>query len=188
MSRSRLSPAETRAIEARLLAGESVAAVAASLGRSRQALARIKGALDRDQAQRLSVKLNIRVTVDEHAAFRTVAEAGGLTVSEAVRHLVRQASNLLAIHADELQAIAEARRDLCAVGNNLNQIARLGAAGKLAWRPGDSAVVREVGSRVDDLVEVIVHLLAALRSKQAIGPAFGQDAFERGRMQEVAGQ
>ena len=124
MPRSRLTSAETAAIKARLLAGESVAAVARSMGRSRQALSRIKGSLDRKEVRRLSVKLNIRITEDEHAAFQAVAEASGLTVSEAVRHLVRQASDRLAIQADELDAIVAARRELSAVGNNLNQIAR----------------------------------------------------------------
>ena len=112
MPRSRLTSTETAAITARLLAGESVSAVARSMGRSRQALSRIKGSLDRKEVRRLSVKLNIRITEDEHAAFQAVAEASGLTVSEAVRHLVRQASDRLAIQADELDAIASARREL----------------------------------------------------------------------------
>lgn len=47
-------PTETAAITARLLAGESVAAVARSMGRSRQALSRIKGSLDRKEVRRLS--------------------------------------------------------------------------------------------------------------------------------------
>ncbi len=76
--------------------------MARSMGRSRQALSRIKGSLDRKEVRRLSVKLNIRITEDEHAAFQAVAEANGLTVSEAVRHLVRQASDRLAIQADEM--------------------------------------------------------------------------------------
>lgn len=169
MPRSRLTSAETTAITARLLAGESVAAVARSMGRSRQALSRIKGSLDRKEVRRLSVKLNIRITEDEHAAFQAVAEASGLTVSEAVRHLVRQASDRLAIQADELDAIAAARRELSAVGNNLNQIARLAAVGRLTWSARDAALVRKVGARVDDLVEEVVHLLSALRAKQGLG-------------------
>jgi antitoxin component of RelBE/YafQ-DinJ toxin-antitoxin module len=169
MPRSRLTTAETAAIKARLLAGESVAAVARSMGRSRQALSRIKGSLDRKEVRRLSVKLNIRITEDEHASFQTVAEASGLTVSEAVRHLVRQAiSDRLAIQADELDAIAAARRELSAVGNNLNQIARLGAVGRLTWNARDAALVRKLGARVDDLVEEVVHLLSALRAKQGL--------------------
>jgi antitoxin component of RelBE/YafQ-DinJ toxin-antitoxin module len=168
MPRSRLTTAETAAIKARLLAGESVAAVARSMGRSRQALSRIKGSLDRKEVRRLSVKLNIRITEDEHSAFQAVAEASGLTVSEAVRHLVRQASDRLAIQADELDAIAAARRELSAVGNNLNQIARLGAVGRLTWNARDAALVRKLGARVDDLVEEVVHLLSALRAKQGL--------------------
>lgn len=160
MPRSRFRPEEIAAIQARLAAGESVAAIAASLGRSRQSLARIKGALDRQAARRLDVTVTVRLTHEERAGFLAVAEARGLTVSEAIRHLVRQASGRLALQADELTAIAAARRELSAVGNNLNQLARLGAAGKLNWNPGDSALLRKVAGRVDDLSEEVVALLA----------------------------
>ena len=147
MPRSRLSSAETAAIKARLLAGESVAAVARSMGRSRQALSRIKGSLDRKEVRRLSVKLNIRITEDEHAAFQAVAEASGLTVSEAVRHLVRQASGLLALRSDEQAALAAARRELSSVGTNLNQLARLGAHDLDRERAGvvDQRIAARVG-------------------------------------------
>jgi hypothetical protein len=60
-----------------------------------QALSRIKRNLDRKEVRRLSVKLNIRITEDEHAAFQAVSEASGLTVYEATRHLIRQASHRL---------------------------------------------------------------------------------------------
>ena len=168
MPHRRLSAAEIAAIQARLSAGESVAAIAASLGRSRQSLARIKGAMDRHTAGRLDVKLNTRVTAAERAAFQAVAKASGLTVSEAVRHLVKQAGGLLAIHANELAAVSNARRELAAVGNNLNQLARLGASGKLKWTPGDTATVRKVAARVDTLSEDIVVLLSALGGHQAL--------------------
>ena len=168
MPRLRLSAAEVTVLQARFAAGESVAAVAASLGRSRQSLARIKGAMDRHQARRLDVKLNIRVTQGERAAFQAVAEASGLTVSEAVRHLVKQASGLLVLQADELAAISAARRELAAVGNNLNQLARLGASGKLKWNPGDTTLVRKVAARVDEISEGIVLLVSALGSHQAL--------------------
>ena len=161
MPKHRLDAGEAAAIQARFAAGESVSAVAASLGRSRQSLARIKGAMDRHQARRLDVKLNIRITQGEQAAFQAVAEAHGLTVSEAIRHLVKQASSLLSLQADELSGVSAARRELAAVGNNLNQLARLGASGKLGWKPGDAALLRRVGTRVDDVSEAIVLLLAA---------------------------
>jgi antitoxin component of RelBE/YafQ-DinJ toxin-antitoxin module len=77
------------------------------------------------------VKLNIRITDNEYAAFQAVAEASGLMVSDALRHLVRQASDRLAIWVDEFDVIAAVRRKLSAVGNNLNQIARLGMVGRL---------------------------------------------------------
>lgn len=168
MPRRRLSADEIAFAEARLAAGESVAAVSAAMGRSRQSLSRIKGAMDQSQSRRLDVKLNLRLTEAERSAFQTVAEANGLTVSEAARHLVRQASGLLALQAKELAGISAARRELSAVGSNLNQLARLGASGKLVWKSGDSALIRKVAARVDDLSEGLVTLFTALGSHRAL--------------------
>jgi len=169
MPRSRLEDAERTAAEARLAAGESVAHVALALGRSRQSLARIKAAMDRRTTGRLDVTLTVRLALAERAALQTAAEAHGLTVSEAIRHLVRQASGLLALRSDEQAALAAARRELSSVGTNLNQLARLGAGGRLKWNPGDSALLRKVLGRVDDLAEKVVGLVAAAGSAEGLG-------------------
>lgn len=161
MPRSRFTDAERTAAEARLAAGESVAQVALALGRSRQSLARIKSAMDRQSMGRLDVTLTVRLALEERAALQKAAEAHGLSVSEAIRHLVRQASGLLALRLDEQTALAAARRELSSVGTNLNQLARLGAGGRLKWNPGDSALLRKVLVRVDDLAEQVVGLIAA---------------------------
>jgi len=179
MPRQRLSQDEIAFAEARLKSGESVAAVARAMGRSRQSLSRLKGALDRDHAQRLEVNLITRVTAEERASFQAVARAKGLTVSEALRHLVKQANGHLALQADELAGVAAARRELSAIGSNLNQLARLGAIGKLNWNPGDAALVRKVATRVDDLSEGLVLLFAALGSNRGMTTDQGTAVLSR---------
>ena len=169
MPRPRFPDAERTAAEARLAAGESLAQVAAALGRSRQSLARIKAAMDRRTTGRLDVTLTVRLSLEERAALQTAAEAHGLTVSEAMRHLVRQASGLLALRSDEQAALADARRELSSVGTNLNQLARLGAGGRLKWNPGDSALLRKVLGRVDDLAEHVVGLVAIAGRPEGLG-------------------
>ena len=169
MPRSRLSYTERTAAQARLAAGESVAQVAAALGRSRQSLARIKAAMDRRTTGRLDVTLTVRLSLEERAALQAAAEAHGLTVSEAMRHLVRQASGLLALRSDEQEALAAARRELSSVGTNLNQLARLGASGRLKWNPGDSDLLRKVLGRVDELAEHVVGLVAAAGRPEGLG-------------------
>ncbi len=171
MPRSRFSDAERAAAEARLAAGESVAQVALALGRPRQSLARIKAAMDRRSIGRLDVTLTVRLALEERAALQTAAEAHGLTVSEAMRHLVGQARGLLALRSDEQAALAAARRELSSVGTNLNQLARLGAGGRLKWNPGDSALLRKVLARVDDLAEQVVDFVAAAGRPAGLGPA-----------------
>ena len=70
----------------------------------------------------------------------------------------------------EIEAIAAARRDLAAVGNNLNQLARLGAVGRLHWKAGDAALVRKVAARVDDLVDEVVGLIAEAQGRASFDP------------------
>lgn len=169
MPRSRFTDAERTAAEARLATGESVAQVAKAFGRSRQSLARIKAAMDRRSMGRLDVTLTVRLALEERAALQTAAEAHGLTVSEAIRHLARQASGLLALRSDEQDALATARRELSSLGTNLNQLARLGAGGRLKWNPGDSALLRKVLDRVDDLAEQVVGLVAVASRPVGLG-------------------
>ena len=78
MPRQRLSLDEIDFAEARLKAGESVAAVAKAMGRSRQSLSRLKGTIDRGQAQRLDVNLITRVTENERATFQVLIATHGI--------------------------------------------------------------------------------------------------------------
>lgn len=170
MNGSRLTDDDRDRIRARLAAGETVGAVARALGRHRQTVSRVKEDLDRQDGTRLAVKLNFRVTEAEHAHLLAAIRATDLTVSEAIRHLVRQATSLLALQSPEIEALAAARRDLAAVGNNLNQLARLGAVGRLHWKAGDAALVRKVAARVDDLVDEVVGLIAEAQGRASFDP------------------
>jgi transposase-like protein len=174
MNGSRLSDDDRARIRARLAAGENVGAVARDLGRHRQTVSRVKEDLERQDGTRLAVKLNFRVTEAEHAHLLAAIRSSDLTVSEAIRHLVRQATSLLALQSPEIEAITAARRDLAAVGNNLNQLARLGAVGRLHWKAGDAALVRKVAARVDDLVDEVVGLIAEAQGRACFDPAVAQ--------------
>lgn len=174
MNGSRLSEDDRARTRARLAAGETVGAVARALGRHRQTVSRIKMETDRQDGTRLAVKLNFRVTEAEHAHLLAAIRPTDLTVSEAIRHLVRQATWLLALQSAEIEALAATRRDLAAVGNNLNQLARLGAVGRLHWKAGDGALVRKVAARVDDLVDEVVGLIAEAQGRASFDPVASQ--------------
>src|SRR3990167_6112670 len=94
MNGSRLSDADLARIRARLAAGENVGAVARALGLHRQTVSKVKEDLGRQDGTRLAVKLNFRVTEVEHAHLLAAIRSTDLTVSEAIRHLVRQATSL----------------------------------------------------------------------------------------------
>ena len=174
MNGSRLSDDDRDQSRTRLAAGETVGTVARALGRHRQAVSRVKDGLDHQDGTRLAVKLNFRVTEAEHAHLLAAIRSTDLTVSEAIRHLVRQATSLLALKSPEIEAIAAARRDLAAVGNNLNQLARLGAVGRLHWKSGDAALVRKVAARVGDLVDEVVGLIAEAQGRSSFDPSVEQ--------------
>lgn len=164
----RLTASEITLIRQRLSAGLGDAAIAHELGRSKQSVARVRQGQLRRGVTTNGMKLNVRVTADEHAAFSAVVEAAGLSRSMALRQLIRQAGQLVDLQAGELAALAEARRELTAVGTNLNQLARLGASGRLSWNAGDAALVRRVALRVDRLAETLVQVLNGARRKVAL--------------------
>ena len=167
----RLSDAEIAYIRARITAGESLRSIAKSLGYHRETVKRIRTQVEQGTAQPRSVKLNFRISTQDHTALLSVIQANGLTLSEAIRQMVRQASGLLALRSAEIEAIAGARRELAAVGNNLNQLVRLGAIGKLKWNPGDAALVRKLAGHVDDLAEEVVVLVAEAQGRSTLGAA-----------------
>ena len=176
MNNPRLPDDDIAEIRKRIAAGESLRSISRTLGRHRSSVARIRAIARQEEGRPLSVKLNFRLSAEEHAVFLTVVEANRLTVSEAIRHLVRQAGGLLALQTEEIEAIGGARRDLAAVGNNLNQLARLGAAGRLKWKPGDNVLVRRVLSHVDALIEDVVALVAEAQSRAVFAPGEDREA------------
>jgi predicted DNA-binding protein (UPF0251 family) len=166
-----LSRAEIEAINAQIVAGLSNAEIARQTGRSKQTIARVRAGAVRRAVTTHGKTINVRVTEDEFQAIRTVADREGLTVSASLRRLVRQATDRLDVHGDELVELAEARRELAAVGRNLNNLTKFAASGRLKWNARDGATLENVAARVDHLSEAIVHLVNAARRKAPISAA-----------------
>lgn len=165
---ARLNPAEVEMVTAHIRAGLMNAEIARLTGRSKQSIARIRAGTIRRAVTTHGRTINVRVTEDEHQAIKAVAEREGLTVSASLRRLVRQATDRLDVHGDELVELAEARRELAAVGRNLNGMAKFAASGRLKWNARDAATLAAVAARVDQLSEAIVQLVNAARRKAPI--------------------
>ena len=70
-------------------------------------------------------QITIRLTADEYAHVKQLSKSSGLKMEPAIRALV-MGVNLYPRPPDEY---AEIRRQLAAIGNNINQIARKANAG-----------------------------------------------------------
>ena len=122
-----------------------------------------------DKRQR-DAQIKFRCTSDEFATVAGKADKAGMSLAAFARTATVGAAgprSLPPVPADAY-ALRQVLGHLGKVGSNLNQIARLGAVGRLTWNARDAALVRKLGARVDDLVEEVVHLLSALRAKQGL--------------------
>lgn len=82
-----------------------------------------------------SEALHVRLRKEERAAFQEFAAALGQTPSRVLRRLVREAITGGGDYfKDEMVGLRAASRELAAVGNNLNQLAR--AANRGEWAAG----------------------------------------------------
>ena len=87
-------------------------------------------------------QLTLRLTADEYAHVKQLSKSSGLKMEPAIRALV-MGVNLYPRPPDEY---AEIRRQLAAIGNNINQIARSVNAGIAA--PEDARDAVELLGRV----------------------------------------
>ena len=165
---SRLSPSEVQRIEALIGAGGSNARIAREVGRSKQSIARVRAGSVKRGVTTSGPKFNVRVTREEYEAFRMIAVGADLTVSMAIRRLMRQAAGLLDMQTGEIDELAAARRELAAVGRNLNTLTKFAASGRMSWNAKDAAVVARTAKRVDVLAETFVLFVAAGRRKSMV--------------------
>lgn len=87
----RLSSAEIALIRERLTAGVSNSVIAWEIRRSKQSVARVRFGQTRRGVTTTGMKLNVRITSEEHAAFLAITQTAGLSRSMAVRQLILQA-------------------------------------------------------------------------------------------------
>ena len=96
-------------------------------------------------AERRTVRVHVRVSPAELAAWRAKAEAAGVPVSELLRQAMARTRTWT---APAVAVERERTRQIARIGNNLNQLAR--------WANTRAEAV--------EAVEVIAHLIAIERS------------------------
>jgi len=103
--------------------------------------------------------LHTRLSRDERAAFRVFCDENGLTSSEVLRRLARQAAGFGPTYDGETRdAILEYARQLKAIGVNINQIARILNSGRTPDYPtlhaGIGRLTRELSAHSQDYVSL----------------------------------
>ncbi|WP_417725776.1 hypothetical protein [Salipiger sp.] len=156
------------------LLGEGLpdAEIARHTGRSRQTVARVRNRTASSHTTTQGAVIGTRVTAEEYAAFKALVEAEGLTPSDGIRRLMRLAVGALELRAEEIEALARSRRELVAVGRNLNQMTQLANSGRLRWNARDGRTVAQLDARVSDLTEVLTSFINVARRRTLADVAF----------------
>lgn len=160
----RLTAVEKEDIRSLLAEGFTVAQIRKKTGRSKDAIGRLRTG---DVALKEKY-LNLRLTQDEFDAVHAAAQAQGLTASDYARRVLRGGVGQLAVSEEVTLAFEEARKQLSALGTNLNQLVTLGHQGKVKWNPGDSRMIESLQGSVRSLTGQVIKVVLAARRNVAL--------------------
>ena len=110
-------------------------------------------------------RLQILLSDEEFAAFRTRATAHGLTLSDAGRRLVRHSEDVLDWPQERIAAVDRLRREVNAIGGNVNQMTQLAQSGRLVWNARDAATMARLGAKLDALTEEMIRVVSVARTR-----------------------
>lgn len=169
---SRLTPKEIQDINALIARGETDSSIARRFGRNRSTVTKIRLGKQKRSVTTSGHKIQGRLSGEEHAAFKAKTEALGITMSDGVRRLVRHSLDVLDLRAEEIEALAALRKELNAIGVNLNQLVTLAQSGRLSWNARDAKLVQQLDVKVDEAVNQMVAFVSASRQRAFIQAAF----------------
>ena len=128
---------EIEVIQELISEGMGDSAIAAQVGRHRTSVVKVRtGTATQKRHNRRKASSRVRLTDEEYAAFKSEVDRLGISLSEGGRRLVRHSLGVLEIDVREIDALANVRRELNAIGGDLNQMLKFGKI----WRFGSGAV------------------------------------------------
>ena len=110
-------------------------------------------------------RLQILLSDEEFTVFRARATSHGLTMSDAGRRLVRHSEDVLDWPQERIAAIDRLRREVNAIGVNVNQMAQLAQSGRLVWNARDSATMACLGAKLDAVTEEMIRVVSIARTR-----------------------
>lgn len=171
-SRPRLSESEARRILDLVAEGESDASIARMVGRHRSTVTKLRLSKEKRSVTTGGKMLHVRLSGEEHDAFKRCTEELGLTMSDGGRRLIRHSLEVLDLRAEEIEALAALRKELNAIGVNLNQLSALAQSGRLKWNARDGKLVQQLDMKVDEAVNQLVAFVTAARQRAFVRAAF----------------
>ena len=164
-SRPKITAAERDEAKRLKASGLSIGAIAKRLGRHRTSVAR---ALARGASRNTTSggkRLQVLLSDEEFEAFRARACRHGLTLSDAGRRLVRHSEDVLDWPKDRIAAVDMLRREVNAIGVNVNQMAQLAQSGRLVWNARDAATMARLSAKLDAVTEEMIRVVSIARTR-----------------------
>jgi len=171
-TRNRVTPKERLDIMARIASGETDAQIALALNRHRSTVSKIRSGAQKKAVTTNGSMIHARIADEELEAFREFLDRRGLTISDGVRRLIRHSVDALDLQSEEIEAVLSTRKALNDIGRNLNQLVKLGNAGRLNWNARDGKLVDVLDQKVDDLTNQMIAFVSAARKRTFVRAAF----------------
>lgn len=165
--RTPLSACLRAEIVAALRRGESMAAIARDCGVGRALVRRLRQEVLPGDTTSAGVVIHVRVSREEARAFAALCAREGVTRSARLRDLMRAATGFTTLDAETLAEMQAARREIAAIGRNLNQIARAANSGRTVLRGRELALVEAMFGDIQRFLLGLNAVIAAARRRSA---------------------
>lgn len=150
--------------------GKSRGEVAAALGRTIAAVARLYEAARQPEATTRGHTVTVRLTTAEVEALQALAEARGASKNAVLRSALRQSAAMVEIDREVIAALRDVRNQIAAIGRNLNQLTELANSGRLKWNPGDARTIAKALAAADLATGAATRVIDAARAKANVLP------------------
>ncbi|MBI1219986.1 MAG: ribbon-helix-helix protein, CopG family [Rhodobacteraceae bacterium] len=164
------SSEERQALRRLVAEGKSRDEVAAALGRSGPAVARLYQAARQPEATTRGHTVTVRLTTAEMEALQALAAERGRSKNAVMRSALRQGAAMVEIDREVIAALRDVRNQIAAIGRNLNQLTELANADRLKGNPGDARTIAKALAAADLATGAATRVIEAARAKVNILP------------------